>query len=163
MQTTEGKVDTSNALDASFVDTECSETASGEQDTSSRSWNDTHANDVDIRPIYDEEPIAEKCVFNANHDHCVTKFLNEVNSRAKVSPNTITNINKPVEQTSVVKKPERQIPKGLSFSIKKTSVVHEKTMNPRSCLRRKPTGKFFKTIGLRWIPTERYLNLAHQG
>ncbi|GKB75528.1 hypothetical protein Tco_0942423 [Tanacetum coccineum] len=26
----------------------------------------------------------QKCVFNANHDTCVTKFLNEVNSRAKV-------------------------------------------------------------------------------
>ncbi|GJZ40318.1 hypothetical protein Tco_0586881 [Tanacetum coccineum] len=26
----------------------------------------------------------QKCVFNANHDSCVTKFLNEVNSRAKV-------------------------------------------------------------------------------
>ncbi|GJU24695.1 hypothetical protein Tco_1163316 [Tanacetum coccineum] len=25
----------------------------------------------------------QKCVFNANHDSCVTKFLNEVNSRAK--------------------------------------------------------------------------------
>ncbi|GJS64361.1 integrase, catalytic region, zinc finger, CCHC-type containing protein [Tanacetum coccineum] len=26
----------------------------------------------------------QKCVFNANHDSCVTKFLNEVNSRAKM-------------------------------------------------------------------------------
>ncbi|GJU92611.1 hypothetical protein Tco_1317367 [Tanacetum coccineum] len=26
----------------------------------------------------------QKCVFNANHDSCVTKFLNEVNSRAKI-------------------------------------------------------------------------------
>ncbi|GKB47929.1 hypothetical protein Tco_0898682, partial [Tanacetum coccineum] len=26
----------------------------------------------------------QKCVFNANHDNCITKFLNEVNSRAKV-------------------------------------------------------------------------------
>ncbi|GJX35093.1 hypothetical protein Tco_0246650 [Tanacetum coccineum] len=53
-----------------------------------------------------------KCVFNANHDHCVTKFRNEVNSRAKVPSNKTTNRNKPVEQTSVAKKPERQIPKG---------------------------------------------------
>ncbi|GJR08435.1 hypothetical protein Tco_0791087 [Tanacetum coccineum] len=77
----------------------------------------------------------QKCVFNANHDHCVTKFLNEVNSRAKVPSNKTTNRNKPVEQISVAKKPERQIPKGHRFSIKKTSVVHEKTMTPRSCLR----------------------------
>ncbi|GJT17863.1 hypothetical protein Tco_0876569 [Tanacetum coccineum] len=54
----------------------------------------------------------QKCVFNANHDSCVTKFLNEVNSRAKVPSNKTTNRNKPVEQTSFAKKPERQIPKG---------------------------------------------------
>ncbi|GJW38487.1 hypothetical protein Tco_0064332 [Tanacetum coccineum] len=95
----------------------------------------------------------QKCVFNANHDHCVTKFLNEVNSRAKVPSNKTTNKNKPVEQTSFSKKPERQIPKGDRFSIKKTFVVHEKTMTLRSCLRWKPTGKIFKNVGLRWVPT----------
>ncbi|GJV63528.1 hypothetical protein Tco_1474356 [Tanacetum coccineum] len=94
-----------------------------------------------------------KCVFNANHDPCVTKFLNDVNSRAKVPSNKTTNRNKPVEQISVAKKPERHISKGHRFSIKKTSVVYEKTMTPRSCLRWKPTGKIFKTVGLRWVPT----------
>ncbi|GJT17864.1 integrase, catalytic region, zinc finger, CCHC-type containing protein [Tanacetum coccineum] len=54
----------------------------------------------------------QKCVFNANHDSCVTKFLNEVNSRAKVPSNKTTNRNKPVKQTSFAKKLERQIPKG---------------------------------------------------
>ncbi|GJX32485.1 RNA polymerase beta'' subunit [Tanacetum coccineum] len=95
----------------------------------------------------------QKCVFNANHDHCVTKFLNEVNSHAKVPSNKTTNRNKPVEQTSFTKKPERQITKGHSVSIKKTFVVHEKTMTPRSCLRWKSKGKIFKTVGLRWVPT----------
>nr|GEU71153.1 hypothetical protein [Tanacetum cinerariifolium]GEU72022.1 hypothetical protein [Tanacetum cinerariifolium] len=56
--------------------------------------------------------ICQKCVFNANHDSCVTKFLKEVNSRTKVPSNKTTNRNKPVEQTSFAKKPERQIPKG---------------------------------------------------
>ncbi|GJY05772.1 hypothetical protein Tco_0371712 [Tanacetum coccineum] len=56
-------------------------------------------------------------------------------------------------QISVAKKPERQISKGHRFSIKKTSVVHEKTMTPRSCLKWKPTGKIFKSVGLRWVPT----------
>ncbi|GJV30552.1 hypothetical protein Tco_1387000 [Tanacetum coccineum] len=97
----------------------------------------------------------QKCIFNANHDSCVTKFLNEFNSRAKVPSNKTTNRNKPVEQISVAKKPERQIPKGHRFSIKKNFVVHEKTMTPRSCLRWRPTGKFFKTVGLRWVPTEK--------
>ncbi|GJT78575.1 hypothetical protein Tco_1045300 [Tanacetum coccineum] len=95
----------------------------------------------------------QKCVFNANHDSCVTKFLNEVNSRAKVPSHKTTKRYILVEQISFAKKPERQIPKGHRFSIKKTSVVHEKTMTPRSCLRWKPTGKIFKTVGLRWVPT----------
>ncbi|GJU06493.1 hypothetical protein Tco_1122923, partial [Tanacetum coccineum] len=94
-----------------------------------------------------------KCVFNANHDACITKLLKEVNSRAKVPSNKTTNRNKPVEQIRIAKKPERQIPTGHRFSIKKTSAVHEKTMTLRSCLRWKPTGKIFKTVGLRWVPT----------
>ncbi|GJX37612.1 retrovirus-related pol polyprotein from transposon TNT 1-94 [Tanacetum coccineum] len=288
MQTTEEKVDSSKALDVSLVDTKSSGTESKEQDTSSRSGNDAHADDTYIRPIYDEEPMAEfasqvdvnndlskpvtthylpkeresafakphhmiapsssryssndmvhnhyleeakkktqesgrnskfsvmpfarsqstangskpkprinnqnsrnwpasksscvmtktvpiaehsrnsrnfsdskhfvcstcqKCVFNANHDSCVTKFLKEVNSRAKVPSHKKTNRNKPVVQTSFAKKPERQITKGHRFTIKKTSVVHEKTMTPRSCLRWKLMGKIFKTVGLRWVPT----------
>ncbi|GJR60710.1 hypothetical protein Tco_1502872 [Tanacetum coccineum] len=59
MQTIEDNVDSSKALDASLVDTESSGTALKEQDTSSRSGNDAHADDADIRPIYDEEPMAE--------------------------------------------------------------------------------------------------------
>ncbi|GKF75495.1 hypothetical protein Tco_0224939, partial [Tanacetum coccineum] len=76
-----------------------------------------------------------KCVFNANHDACVIKFLKEVNSRAK-------------------------IPKGHKFSIKKTTTVHEKTTSPRSCLRWQPTGRIFKTIGLRWVPTGKILAVS---
>ncbi|GJS70788.1 hypothetical protein Tco_0703629 [Tanacetum coccineum] len=68
MQTTEEKVDTSNALEASLVDTESSRTKSKEQDTSSRSGNDAHADDVEIRPIYDEEPMAENA--EQCHDTC---------------------------------------------------------------------------------------------
>ncbi|GJV34261.1 hypothetical protein Tco_1394661 [Tanacetum coccineum] len=41
---------------------------------------------------------------------------------------------------------------GHRFSPKKTSDVYEKT-SPRSCLRWKPTGKIFTTVGLKWIPT----------
>ncbi|GKB52617.1 hypothetical protein Tco_0903370 [Tanacetum coccineum] len=40
-------------------DRRSSETESEVQDESSRSGNDTDADDVDIRPIYDEEPMAE--------------------------------------------------------------------------------------------------------
>ncbi|GKF47692.1 hypothetical protein Tco_0137494, partial [Tanacetum coccineum] len=94
-----------------------------------------------------------KCVFNANHDACVIKFLKEVNSRAKVSSNKTKNRNKPVEQIRVATKPKRQIPKGHRFSIKKTTTVHEKTTSPRSCLRWQPTGKILKTVYLRGVPT----------
>ncbi|GKA26834.1 hypothetical protein Tco_0712943 [Tanacetum coccineum] len=51
MQTTEDKVDSSKALDASLVDTESSGTALKEQDTSSRSGNDARLSDeADNRP-----------------------------------------------------------------------------------------------------------------
>ncbi|GKB66418.1 reverse transcriptase domain-containing protein [Tanacetum coccineum] len=54
VQTTEEKTDTSNALDAldaSSVIIESNGTESKEQDTSSRSGNDAHDADADIRPI----------------------------------------------------------------------------------------------------------------
>ncbi|GJU37545.1 hypothetical protein Tco_1185899 [Tanacetum coccineum] len=94
-----------------------------------------------------------KCVFNANHDNCITKFLKEVNSRAKVQSPKTRNNNKPVVPKSHTQKPGRQIAIGQSFSPKKSSVVHEKPNTPRSCLRWKPTGRIFKIAGLRWIPT----------
>ncbi|GJW78053.1 hypothetical protein Tco_0139735 [Tanacetum coccineum] len=45
--------------DADLVDTESIRTDSTVQDDSSRSGNDTDADDADIRPIYDEEPMTE--------------------------------------------------------------------------------------------------------
>ncbi|GKE89370.1 hypothetical protein Tco_1566845, partial [Tanacetum coccineum] len=75
-----------------------------------------------------------RCVFNANHDACITKLLNEVNSH-KVKPHKT-----------------RQIFSGHRFSPKKTFAVYEKTSS-RSCLRWKPTGKIFTSVGLKWIPT----------
>ncbi|GKC32029.1 hypothetical protein Tco_1039323 [Tanacetum coccineum] len=93
-----------------------------------------------------------KCVFNANHDACITKLLKEVNSRAKTQSNKTTNSNKPVDQKSHTQKPGRQIFTGHRFSPNKTSAVYEKT-SPRSDLRWKPTGRIFKFVGLRWIPT----------
>ncbi|GJT23717.1 hypothetical protein Tco_0893654 [Tanacetum coccineum] len=62
IQTKEEKTDTSNALDAldaSSVIIESNGTESKEQDTSSRSGNDAHVDDADIRPINNEEPMAE--------------------------------------------------------------------------------------------------------
>ncbi|GJU31640.1 hypothetical protein Tco_1175229 [Tanacetum coccineum] len=269
MQTQESKIDTGKALDADLVDTESIRTDSTVQDDSSRSGNDTDADDADIRPIYDgranagnppcktnliassssrnssknmprfssndmvhnhyldvaKKKIQErdrnsttsvttsariqttaddskpkprsnnqtsrslhvskssrvmimvvpkadhskssssfsdskqfvcstchKCVFNANHDACITKLLKEVNSRAKIQSHKTRNSNKPVDQKSHTQKPGRQIFTGHRFSPNKTSAVYEKT-SPRSDLRWKPTGRIFKSVGLRWIPT----------
>ncbi|GKB44013.1 hypothetical protein Tco_0888955 [Tanacetum coccineum] len=57
--TKDSKIDTSKAIDANLVVTKRSGTKSEVQDDSTRSGNDTNADDVDIRPIYDEEPMAE--------------------------------------------------------------------------------------------------------
>nr|GEX57727.1 hypothetical protein [Tanacetum cinerariifolium] len=59
MQSKEGKVDSSKALNADLVVTESSGTELEKHDTSSRSKNDTHAGDVDIKSVNDKEPIVE--------------------------------------------------------------------------------------------------------
>ncbi|GKA26750.1 hypothetical protein Tco_0712859 [Tanacetum coccineum] len=90
-----------------------------------------------------------KCVFDANHDNCITKFLKEVNSRAKIQSPKTRNNRKLVEPKSLTQKPGRQIAIGQRFSPTKSSAVHEKPNTPRSCLRWKPTGRIFKIAGLR--------------
>ncbi|GJY80996.1 hypothetical protein Tco_0493747 [Tanacetum coccineum] len=59
MQTQESKIDTGKAVDADMVVTERSGTELEVQDGSNKSGNDTDAEDADIRPIYDEKPMAE--------------------------------------------------------------------------------------------------------
>nr|GEV36494.1 hypothetical protein [Tanacetum cinerariifolium] len=59
MQTQKRKIDTGKAVNDDLVVTESSGTKSKVQDDNSRSENDTDADDADIRPIYDEEPMAE--------------------------------------------------------------------------------------------------------
>nr|GEY47561.1 integrase, catalytic region, zinc finger, CCHC-type, peptidase aspartic, catalytic [Tanacetum cinerariifolium] len=100
-----------------------------------------------------EESFAPKCVFNANHDVCITKFLKEVNSYVKVQSPKTRNSNKPVEPKIHTQKPGRQIVTGHRFSPNKSFAVHEKTNTPRSCLRWISTGIIFNTVGLRWVPT----------
>ncbi|GKE59099.1 hypothetical protein Tco_1498284 [Tanacetum coccineum] len=59
MQTQESKFDSGKALDADLVVTQSSGTESEVQDESNRPGNDTDTDDEDIRPIYNEEPMAE--------------------------------------------------------------------------------------------------------
>ncbi|GJU24734.1 hypothetical protein Tco_1163355 [Tanacetum coccineum] len=131
MQTTKDKVDSSKALDARLVDTESSGTTLKEQDTSSRSGNDAHADDADIRPIYDEEPMAA----------CQT--------RAKIPiPNKTTKKIPCLKQTSFAKKPERTDPKKeLGLQSKDfRPFVHEETMIIDLCLKWKPPGKISDSV-----------------
>nr|GEX54892.1 copia protein [Tanacetum cinerariifolium] len=93
-----------------------------------------------------------KCVFNANHDACITKLLKEVNSREMIQSYKTRNHNKPIDQKSHTQIPGRQIFIGHTFSPNKTYAVYEK-ISPRSDLRWKLTGRIFKSIGLRWLPT----------
>ncbi|GJR81116.1 hypothetical protein Tco_0151901 [Tanacetum coccineum] len=86
MKTKEGKVDMTKALNASLVDTKSNSTKLGEQYTSSISGNDAHADDAYIRPIYDEEPMAE--------DNSILSKLNSLMKEGltRMLNNVITNI-----------------------------------------------------------------------
>nr|GFB31890.1 hypothetical protein [Tanacetum cinerariifolium] len=76
----------------------------------SRNWPVTKNSFVTTKTV----PIAEH-PRNSRNDSCVTKFLKEVNSRAKVPSNKTPKRNKPVEQKGVPNQPERQISKGHRY------------------------------------------------
>nr|GEV77714.1 hypothetical protein [Tanacetum cinerariifolium] len=204
------------------LDKEDFQEKSKEQDTSSRSGNDAHDDDADIRPIYDEEPMAEpRCDSQVDaHDDLskpvTTHYLPKereaasakpqhmiASSNSRFSSNNMTRFSsndmvynhylkeakKKTQERSRNSEPSlmhsarskstangskpmprrntqtsRNWPTSKNsfvmtklFSIQKTSVVQKKTMTPRSCLRWKPMGKIFKTVGLRWVPTGRIL------
>ncbi|GKD42622.1 hypothetical protein Tco_1267267 [Tanacetum coccineum] len=80
MQSKEGKVDSIKALDVSLVVIECSGTKSDKQDTSSRSGNDTHAEDVDIKPVNDKELMAE-VQLTAQHNVLANEQQHSVQSK----------------------------------------------------------------------------------
>ncbi|GJY80707.1 hypothetical protein Tco_0493458 [Tanacetum coccineum] len=107
---------------------------------------------MDVKTAFLNGPQKEECVFDANHDACITKLQKEVNSRAKIQSQNTRNSNKLVDQKSHTQKHSRQIFTRHRFSPNKTSAVYEKTY-PRSDLRWKPMGRIFKSVGLRWIPT----------
>ncbi|GJX76609.1 hypothetical protein Tco_0323420 [Tanacetum coccineum] len=147
IQTTEEKTNTSNALDAldaSSVIIESNGTESKEQDTSSRSGNDAHVDDAEIRPIYDEEPMAEgslrnfsdskfclldvsEIVFNANNELCCNKIPERVKSLVGEGSGAV------VEGGGGVR-----------------------------LLRGQHRVEFLKTGDLRWVPTGKILPLAQQ-
>ncbi|GKE82936.1 hypothetical protein Tco_1552936 [Tanacetum coccineum] len=91
MQTIKDKVDSSKAVDASFVNIESIRIKSKEQDISNRSGNDAHADDANIRPIYDEQPMAknaEQC-----HDTCALPATLTDNQKTKLSNQSLESEN----------------------------------------------------------------------
>ncbi|GJW71165.1 hypothetical protein Tco_0128082 [Tanacetum coccineum] len=84
LQTQESKIDMSKVVDADLVFIESSGTELEVQDDSSRPGNDTAADDVDIRPVYNEEPMdevqltAECNIFAIGQQHTVQpEIINE--------------------------------------------------------------------------------------
>ncbi|GKA20640.1 hypothetical protein Tco_0700629 [Tanacetum coccineum] len=124
-----------------------------------------------------------KCVFNSNHDACVSKYLNDVNARTK----------KPKEVPISDSKPKRKTNKSVATPHKKTVASDTTIQKPKSyfkelyentnkawkwwiekkcpseykwtqttpsrpSLKWKPTGRIFSNVHLRWIPTGKLLN-----
>nr|GFC90368.1 hypothetical protein [Tanacetum cinerariifolium] len=83
-----------------------------------------------------------------------------VNSHAKIPSHKTRDSNKPVDHQSHTQTPGRQIFTGNKFSSNKNFAVYKKT-SPRSDLRWKPTGRIFKSIGFRWLPTGKTMALEH--
>ncbi|GJU29806.1 retrovirus-related pol polyprotein from transposon TNT 1-94 [Tanacetum coccineum] len=83
-----------------------------------------------------------KCVFNSNHDACVSKFLNDVNARTK-KPNVV-----PIS----TRKPKSQANKSVATPHKKTVASESTTTNSKSYYRMlyKRTSKAWKW----WIAQE---------
>ncbi|GJZ80086.1 hypothetical protein Tco_0644923 [Tanacetum coccineum] len=184
LQTQESKIDPGKAVDNGLVVMESNGTESEVQDDSSRSGNDTDADDTDIRPIYDEEPMAEvqltaECnIFAIGQQHTeqpeiinegrVDQYPEQCQVKSPMldsSPdNQTTEYSKQSLESEniLLKKTVAQFQKDFSrmeahcFLLIRPSVVYEKT-SPRSDLRWKPTGRILKTIGLRWIPTRKIL------
>ncbi|GJV25966.1 hypothetical protein Tco_1378661 [Tanacetum coccineum] len=136
----EEKTDTSNALDAldaSSVIIERNEIESKEQDTSSRSGNDAHVDDADIRPIYDEESMAE----NAEQCHDIRplrakltdNMTTELSNQSLESGNSVAKLLAENEQLHKEKEHLKQTYKDLFDSIKRTSVSSTKDQNDLEC------------------------------
>ncbi|GKB17215.1 retrovirus-related pol polyprotein from transposon TNT 1-94 [Tanacetum coccineum] len=77
-----------------------------------------------------------KCVFNSNHDACVSKFFNDVNARTK-KPNVV-----PIS----TRKPKSQANKSVATTHKKTVASESTTTNSKSYYRMlyKRTSKVWK-------------------
>ncbi|GJR88895.1 hypothetical protein Tco_0212906 [Tanacetum coccineum] len=100
-------------------------------------------------------PTCKKCIYSANHDECILKYLSKVHSRASTQKkdaqsHKTTKRYMPVEKKCDFKKHDRQIPIGQKFSLNKSSKVYLNTTPPRSSLTWKPTCRIFTQV-LQWL------------
>ncbi|GJR31096.1 hypothetical protein Tco_1107328 [Tanacetum coccineum] len=145
MQTTEEEVDTSKALDASLVNIESSRTESGKRDTSSRSGNDAHANDADIRPIYDEESMA-KVLTTAEINILATGTihtdkLNPIIKERKIFTSSTTKVDSEPQNGS-----NDDITN--QYECKQTLDVSAGTLNIHACTSLNPTKEGLRELGI---------------
>ncbi|GJS46106.1 retrovirus-related pol polyprotein from transposon TNT 1-94 [Tanacetum coccineum] len=124
-----------------------------------------------------------KCVFNSNHDACVSKYLNDVNARTKKPKVVPISASKPKRKTNksvatphkktvasdtTIQKPKSYFKelyentnKAWKWWIEKKCPSEYKwtqTTPSRPSLKWKPTGRIFSNVRLRWIPTGKLLN-----
>ncbi|GJW76027.1 hypothetical protein Tco_0137709 [Tanacetum coccineum] len=124
-----------------------------------------------------------KCVFNSNHDACVSRYLNVMNARTK-KPNVVpigdskpkrkanksvaTTHKKTVASDTTIQKPKSYFKelyentnKAWKWWIEKKCPSEYKwtqTTPSRPNLKWKPTGRIFSNVRFRWIPTGKLFN-----
>nr|GEW42290.1 UBN2 domain-containing protein [Tanacetum cinerariifolium] len=153
IQTTEEIFDTSKALDASLVDIESSGTKSKEHDTSSRSGNNAHADDADIRPIYDEEPMAEVQM---------TAKINVFDTRQKHTEQPKFNNKGEVDQNANEWKPMLQSHKNQSVVRQPTAFKSERPRisKPWFSFQVDVNSDFSKPVTTHYLPKEREVSFV---
>ncbi|GKD02530.1 hypothetical protein Tco_1177504 [Tanacetum coccineum] len=124
-----------------------------------------------------------KCMFNSNHDACVSKYLNDVNARTKkpkvmhisaskqkrkTNKSVATPHKKTVTSDTTIQKPKSYFKelyentnKALKWWIEKKCPLEYKwtqTTPSRPSLKWKPTGRIFSNVRLRWVSTGKLFN-----
>ncbi|GJZ08518.1 hypothetical protein Tco_0542801 [Tanacetum coccineum] len=167
MQTTEEKVDTSKALDASLVNIESSGTESGKQDTSSSLGNDVDADDADIKPVYDEEPMAENA--EQCHDTCPLpailtgkRILQCKRKKKKLRKLTGNSVNTKFAKSSILEKPVLQSLRNQSVVRQPTAFKSERPRisKPQFASQVDVNNDLSKPVTTHYLPKEREYALA---
>nr|GEU52370.1 hypothetical protein [Tanacetum cinerariifolium] len=127
MQTQENKIDSGKALDADLVVTKSSGTELELQDESSRSVKDTDTDDADIRPMYDEEPMAkhylpkgkESAFAKPNHMIASSSYRNSSKNMPRFSSNDMVH-NHYIDEAKKRHKKEKGTQKLVKFVAERT-------------------------------------------